>query len=171
MAGVSAPEGKKEIMVWIQKNYPNRKTPILDIGAGAGIYGRMLKDLGYTMVDALEYEPSYVMRFGQYHIYHQVFLGDMRTYEPIKHYDVVILGDCLEHISEAEALATLSIHGGSDRIVSIPWHYKQDAEDGIECERHIQDDLSKVSVDRIYQPDLWVLNGSIIGCFIKLKES
>lgn len=170
MAGLSTTEGKKEIMTWIVKTYPDRSTPILDIGAGAGIYGKLLKELGYVNVDALEYEPSYVEKFRQCEIYNNVYLGDMRTYEPVKNYDIVIMGDVLEHVSEKDALNTMNIHCNSDRIISVPWHYKQAAEDGIECEKHIQDDLSYASVCKIYNPDKWLRNGKIVGVFIKFKE-
>ena len=73
---------------------------VLDVGAGAGIWSELLTTHGLrrSQIEAVEIFEPYVTRFGLCNKYREVHIGDFRTL-PLSFgtYDVVILGDVLEH--------------------------------------------------------------------------
>lgn len=79
---------------------------VLDVGAGAGIWADMLIERGYPRENrhAVEIFFPYVGRFGLEQKYSKIYLGDFKTI-PIPHqYDVLILGDVLEHFEYDDAM-------------------------------------------------------------------
>lgn len=117
---------------------------ILDVGAGRGKYRILLRV--YPNVDACEiWEPT-VESEGLRHIYRHVFVCDFvdltasSSWETSE-YDLVIMGDVLEHMTVDDARLSLERIQG-DVIVIVPFMYPQDEEDGNVYQRHIQDDLT-----------------------------
>lgn len=165
MAGNSVSEGKAETYQWVLHNI-DKDAQILDVGPGKGIYGVNLRSMGYSHIDAVEIEESYVQRFGQRAIYRDVFVADARSWEPVHDYDLVIFGDVLEHMPLIDALLLLNKYRHSYCVVSVPWMYKQGAAGGIEAERHYQDQLTPASVNKHYHPDLWLKVGEVVGVFV-----
>lgn len=76
---------------------------VLDIGAGSGTYADLLGH-GGTYLTAIEIHAPYVERFGLRGKYDEVIFGDARTV-PFPRAEVVILGDVLEHMPLADAVA------------------------------------------------------------------
>jgi hypothetical protein len=84
---------------------------ILDVGAGNGRYGflfRELLDMNYARfkqwkyrIDAVEIETDYLNPVHNY-VYNNVFIGDWLDVEIAFHYDLVFMGDVLEHFRESE---------------------------------------------------------------------
>ena len=111
-------DGKAEICAWIRTYFP-RSAEILDVGACDGLWRRLLPE--YPNMDAVEaWRPHYecLRRDG----YRRVFLEDARFFN-YEHYDLVILGDILEHLAVDEAQAVLDYAGAHSRdvIVAVPF--------------------------------------------------
>ena len=133
---MSYPYGKKEVSAWIRDNYP--EAVILDVGAGEGTWHELLPE--YTM-DAVEiYKPAADKLTG----YRNVYVKDIVTYKYRKHYDLIIFGDVLEHLSVEDAQNVIKYARGhcEDMIIAVPWMYPQDEVDGNKWQKHLQDDLT-----------------------------
>lgn len=121
----SADEGKDFARKQIKALQPSA---VLDVGAGAGYYGRFIKKiLPKTFVDALEIWEPYIDRFNLAQIYDTVYVDDVRSFTPTQTYDLIIFGDVLEHLEQAEAVQVMSsVKPFARRIlVSLPiieWH-------------------------------------------------
>lgn len=117
---------------------------VLDVGAGAGVYLDLIREnLGHNVsVTALEiWEPN-VEKFNLASRYNNVIKEDVRNIDDFN-YDLVIFGDVLEHMSEADAIKVwnkVSKQAGA-AIISIPIiHYHQDAHEGNPYEIHVEED-------------------------------
>lgn len=88
---------------WVQK-FIDPSDVVLDVGAGAAIWADLLKHKVARM-DAVEIYEPYIGRFGLKEKYDGVYLGDFRTLAiPTNIYDVIILGDVLNHFTQEDAL-------------------------------------------------------------------
>lgn len=127
----------------------NSDLSILDIGAGCGTYGKLLRR-EFTNIDAIEaYEP-YINQFSLDIIYNHVFCIDALECNVFP-YDYIIMGDIIEHLSFIEAKTLTSrIHAlGKKMMVAIPYMMSQGAVGGNEYEIHKQDDLThKIFLER-----------------------
>ena len=129
--------GKPEICAWVRKHFP-RSSTILDVGACDGKWRRLLPE--YPNMDAVEaFEPNLQNLQG----YRDVFHADICNFS-YSWYDLVILGDIVEHLSVEAAQNELEYARDRcrDMIVAVPFLYKQDAIYGNPYEVHIQDDLT-----------------------------
>ena len=129
--------GKPEICAWVRKHFP-RSSTILDVGACDGKWRRLLPE--YPNMDAVEaFEPNLQNLQG----YRDVFHADICDFS-YAWYDLVILGDIVEHLSVEAAQNELEYARDRcrDMIVAVPFLYKQDAIYGNPYEVHIQDDLT-----------------------------
>lgn len=122
-------------------------TTVLDVGAGAGIYGQWFKDnMPTSYVDAVEVWEPYIEEFGLNGIYNSVLVEDVRTLEDHSFaYDLVIFGDILEHMTKEEAVEVWekALDNAGACLISIPTvHWPQGHEHGNPYEEHIKDDWS-----------------------------
>ena len=110
----------------------------LDIGCGAGSYGRLLQR-SFDVVDAVEIFEPYVAAYGLPSLYRRVFVADALTFE-FDYYDVVILGDVLEHLTEDDGVRLIErIYDRCDElVVAIPFLSEQAVEHGNPHEAHRQ---------------------------------
>jgi 2-polyprenyl-3-methyl-5-hydroxy-6-metoxy-1,4-benzoquinol methylase len=94
---------------------------VIDVGAGAGKWGRLLAGL-VGRIDAIEIWQGYVERYSLPDLYSKVFVMDARDFNWNPPYNVVILGDVLEHMDRASAVAMLSRirDSGSRVFLTIP---------------------------------------------------
>ena len=77
---------------------------VLDVGAGMGKWSKLLKNKTFLM-DAVEAHAPYIERFGLKALYSNVHNYDIRNFEYEKGtYDIVILGDVLEHLEFDDAI-------------------------------------------------------------------
>lgn len=89
-------------------------TSILDVGAGDAKWGKLIRSWVPRMranvqkIVAIEICPASVKKYHLRDIYDEVIIGDMRTYADWSEFDVVILGDVLEHVRRAEGIAVIS---------------------------------------------------------------
>lgn len=117
-------------------------TSVLDIGAGYGKYGWLLREYiddfrGNVTIDAVEFWPEYMNRSGAGAVYDRVFPGAWPV-RVDRRYDLVLMIDVLEHFEdEAGAKALEAALAVSDRVlVSTPLGFAQGPVDGNELEAH-----------------------------------
>jgi len=127
----SSNKGKVTILEWRREMPPIKK--ILDVGPGWGTYIKLLKSSGEVW-HAVEIHEPYVERFKLKKLYDKVFVGNIAEFEPADHYDLVILGDVLEHIEKQRALEVLGkvFSYAKFCLLSLPL----DQETGVELDNH-----------------------------------
>jgi hypothetical protein len=117
---------------------------VLDLGAGAGKYGLMAKEVNPAIETiAVESEEDYICQFKLTSIYHAVWhMSVMNLIKPDYYnmqFDVVIAGDILEHLRKADGINLINflIYRCRWLIVEFPHRYPQDSVDGHDGEAHI----------------------------------
>jgi hypothetical protein len=96
---------------------------VLDIGAGAGKYGKMLKDIEYETGSAIrkiavEIEGRIIDRFGLDSIYDEILNTDANSIVkvcPSLTGDVAIAGDVIEHLTKSQ---------GADLVEYLQYRFK-----------------------------------------------
>lgn len=109
---------------WIIEHRPKQ---ILDIGIGFGLWGFLCRNYGViwdkdltdskylNWKDEITIDGIEISRFLitplQKALYNNIFIGDMREIIPklIRNYDLIIMGDSLEHISKEDGLELIRI--------------------------------------------------------------
>lgn len=119
-------------------------TTVLDVGAGQGVYLDLIRQgLGAgVVVNAVEVWQPYIDQFNLENRYDKLFVMDVRQMTNFK-YDLIILGDVLEHMSEESAVELWDRISQQAKcaIISIPIiHYHQDAINGNPYEVHVEED-------------------------------
>jgi len=134
---------KKEIIEYIKINFPDKNTTILDVGPGIGTYYNLLSNF-YKNIDCCEIWQPYIKKYNLKEKYRKVFCLDICLFE-FEWYDVIILGDVLEHISSSNAINLINkiYPKCKDIIVSVPFNMPQGIYDGNIYEIHLQSDLNK----------------------------
>lgn len=143
--------GKEEVCSWIRQYY-RRDARILDVGACDGNWRRLLPE--YPNMDAVE---AYGPNLGLLHGYRAVYHADIRDFA-YSAYDLIILGDIIEHLTVPDAQKVLAYAAGrcADMVVAVPFLYHQGAIYGNPFEVHIQDDLTAENFAERY-PELEIL--------------
>ena len=81
---------------------------ILDVGAGAGKYGKILKSIyPECKIDAVEPTQKYIDDYNLNDVYSNVYCKTIREFaisNPTNRYNAVIFGDVLEHFFRSEAI-------------------------------------------------------------------
>jgi predicted TPR repeat methyltransferase len=80
---------------------------ILDVGCGEGKWGKLLKNKVST-IDGVEAWAPYIQKYNLHQYYNNLFNLDIRFFEFNHNYDIVILGDVLEHLQRNEAIEVLN---------------------------------------------------------------
>lgn len=141
---------------------------ILDIGTGAGKYGKMFG--GQYHVDGIEVFTPSIEKFGLKAIYKNIFNEDARTFDYSREkYDLVIMGDVLEHLTVADATQLIAKvqATGAKLLILVPWEYEQDALYGNDAEIHHQPDLTKAVFEARYPGFTMVKGDRKQGIFFK----
>ena len=131
---------KDEIKQHIFSNN-NVGTKMLDVGVGAGRYGKMLGDFFY--IDAVEIYAPYIERFNLRELYKNVHNVNILAFD-FSPYDYIIMGDILEHIPNYEAMNLVSKinSAGKKLLIAVPYMYEQGESEGNVHEIHHQPDLT-----------------------------
>jgi len=115
---------------------------VLDIGPGYGKYGRMVRELqpnAYTI--GMEIDSEYVDRFGLRDIYNTVRIDPaVRLLDNTNFtWDLVILGDVLEHMRKSEGMDVLHYLVYRAKYIWIQWpmRYIQGEERPNDAEAHV----------------------------------
>jgi hypothetical protein len=156
------------VKTYISQNF-SKEAEILDLGAGMGKWGKYLKEMGYTKVDALEFWAPYVIEYGIKDIYREVFVGDMRYFRFDAKYRLLTAGDVFEHLSVVEAKKFLE-KVQTTLIVIVPWKMGQWTNEGNTMENHLQPDLTPEVMKERY-PSLVPLSlEKLGGAYIQLEK-
>lgn len=134
-------KGKQELQ-WLIKRSFKKGSSCLDVGACDGEYFNLLGD--HLDMDACEVFQQNIVTHGLREKYHRVWNVNIKDLK-YDHYDIVIFGDVIEHMTIEDAQAVLEYaKAHSDFIVvAVPYMYKQGAIYGNPYEIHIQDDLTE----------------------------
>lgn len=140
----------KEICQYISNKYNDVK--ILDVGPGAGKWGHFLN--AYHEIDAVEVFKPYIRQFNLEDIYDNVF-NDNIVNQDVTGYDIVIMGDVLEHLSieDAKKVVQKVTSSCEEIIVVVPYSFEQKSCYENKYEEHIQNDLTKELMEERY-PEL-----------------
>ena len=132
---------KIDVCKHIIKTQP-QSSKILDVGAGSGKYGAMLR-MWFNNIDALEIFEPYIEQFNLKEIYNNVYNDNIIHFD-IAEYDYIIMGDILEHLSikDAKELIKKITHSGKKCLVAIPYTMEQGEVNGNIYETHLQPDLT-----------------------------
>ena len=115
----------------------------LDIGAGAGKYGKMLQDHHPNAEKiAVEIDSSYIEKYSLASIYDKVLnISAIKLIDDAldETYDLVLIGDCIEHMRKSEGVDLLNflIYRCKYILIHYPDRYVQGSVDGHTHEAHI----------------------------------
>ena len=138
--------GKKEAVEWIHMTIP-KNGEILDVGVCDGKWRYLLSD--YPNVDGVEIFLPNAEKISW--AYRTLYICDIYDLA-YKHYDLVIFGDMLEHmtVDRAQAVLRYANEHADNILIAIPFHYEQDALYGNPYEVHIQSDLTPEAFEERY---------------------
>lgn len=162
---ISSSEGKSWTRERIRALGP---VSVLDVGAGAGTYAKLLADVPTTRITALEVFEPYLHTYRLSEQYDEVVLGDARHVD-LPAADVVILGDVAEHMERDEALALWARATVAARravYLSIPIvHYPQGALEHNDHEVHVVDDWDHEKVLAAFPGIGEHYRGAVVGVY------
>lgn len=129
---------------------------ILDVGPNDGRWSFYLKRF-FNNIDAVEVFEPYVEKYDLKNKYNNVFVSDINDFE-FDYYDLIILGDVLEHIEieKAQKLVKRLNDKCGQLIIIVPYEFSQDEVDKNEYQIHRQEDLTKAIMQTRY-PELDLL--------------
>jgi hypothetical protein len=133
---------KNETKEFILENFP-KNIKILDIGAGVGTYSDILKPLGYEDLDCVEIFQEYITKYGLDKKYKKVYNQNICDLEiDFSEYDLIILGDVLEHIELTKAIDLVKKISVTKFIICVPFESPQGEVYNNQYEIHLQEDLN-----------------------------
>lgn len=171
----SSDEGKAFIKSYLG-DFTTSPNSFLDVGVGSGTYADLLKPLFKNAYwHGVEVWMPYVAEFELTTKYDALVIADAREYllqlslSNASLFDVVILGDIVEHMSKEDALILWHAARviGDTVIMSLPIvHYPQGAEHSNPYETHVVDDWTHDKVLNTFFgfTSWWV--GNEIGVYI-----
>lgn len=124
---------------------------ILDVGPGRGTYSLLFRRFWPKSTwHAVEIWEAYQARFGLDQLYDEVVISDIRHYSTTSpKYDLIFLGDILEHMAQEEALTVVEqlLRSSPLLLISLPIvKMPQEESEGNPYERHVKDDWSHAEV-------------------------
>ena len=129
----------------------------LDVGTGAGKYGHLLAAHAPACQRVgIEVEPSYVLRYGLDRLYDTLHVEDVSRWwrrTPGETFDLVLVGDCIEHMPKSEGLDLLNalVYRCAWLVLLAPEFIVQSVVDGVSSEAHV----SVWSERDLHWHDLW----------------
>ena len=138
------------------ENINKKQVKVLDIGAGAGIYRFMLRNI-QNGFDAVEIHKPYIEQFNIEQFYDKVYNCDAVDFDKYNEYDIIICGDMLEHLTIERAQQLIkkikTQSPNSLTFICVPYEYEQTAIRNNKYEIHLQPDLTRENV-KIRYPEL-----------------
>lgn len=155
-------ESGKRFVRYIFSKVPNDK--VLDIGCGSGTYAKMFPKSEFTGIEI--WEP-YNEKYGLYDLYKSLHFQDAITtdYVSLGSFDVAILGDVVEHMTEENAKSVFDkLKSVADTIIiSIPiGDYPQGEYEGNPYEAHITNNWTQGRITEVFgKPDYAKIDNEI----------
>jgi hypothetical protein len=128
---------KKEIRDYLINNF-DKEISILDVGPGIGTYFDLLSD-NFKNMDACEIYNQYIIEYNLESKYRKVFNENILNLN-FEYYDVIIMGDVFEHISENDCVSFINKIKNKCKqvIIQVPYDLEQGAWGGNLYETHLQ---------------------------------
>lgn len=147
-----------DIKEYVVNTYP-KNWSVLDVGCGHGHYAKLLRDhFCYSNFDGIEIWQPYIDEYNLKTLYTNVFNDNILNFN-FGYYDLIIMGDILEHLSRDDARSL--IKNISDKctelLVIVPYYLPQDIVNDNKYEIHLQPDLDD-SIMSQYYPSLELIN-------------
>jgi hypothetical protein len=155
----------EDVKYYLTQNF-DKKSTVLDVGCGHGFYYKLLNH-HFEKIDAVEVWDPYIQEYDLRSMYDNVYNTNILDFE-FDYYDIIIMGDILEHIDleNAKNLLNKLINKCREIIVVVPYNLPQDEVFGNKYEIHLQPNLSDVVMETEY-PMLELIN--INGRELKLR--
>lgn len=149
---------KEDIKKYLSDKY-HKESTILDVGPGVGTYSDLLK-LYFPNIDCCEIFEPYVKKYKLQNKYKNVYVCNICDFE-FDRYDVIILGDVLEHLSieDGQKLLEKFKNKCNECIICVPYKTKQRASNNNIYEIHLQNDLTVENMKTRY-PYLKLINNN-----------
>lgn len=165
-SGTSLAFGKKDTIDFITSLYPNRYSRILDVGPGRGIYNKLLKEKGYQHLEAVEIYLPYIKEFKLEEMYDKVYNCDIVEFK-YNHYDIVIMGDVIEHLHyrKAQRVIQYAQDHSSLVVVAVPYSLKQIGSQLDGSGDHRQPDLTREVFKQRYPGFELLIDNQQLGVF------
>ncbi|MBU4608453.1 MAG: class I SAM-dependent methyltransferase, partial [Euryarchaeota archaeon] len=164
LRGMSTDAGKPAIIKYILENVDKWNSKILDVGFGSGVYGKLLRAFLYQNIDGVDVYEDNIKEMGLDKIYDNIHIKNILDFD-FEYYDLIIMGDVLEHIELESSKKLLSRFIKNNKcgniIVSIPYEYKQGEAYGNPYEKHLQPNANKEYMEEHY-PYLQLIDTSTI---------
>ena len=140
---------KNQIQEYLTKNFSPDET-VLDVGCGQGDYYEMLKD-HFKRIDAVEIWEPYIHEYKLKEKYTNLYHVNIMDFD-FEYYDIIIMGDILEHLSRDDAITLLNrIHRKCKQIlVVLPYYLPQETVFGNVYERHLQPDIDDSVMEKYF---------------------
>lgn len=98
---------------------------ILDVGAGSGKNGKLIKETGYNKVlDCIEPTGKYIAEYNLTSLYNKVYPYNIAQFLENEHkfqYDLVIFGDVLEHLFRSQVIDYLDYFLYKSKWIIVLW--------------------------------------------------
>jgi 2-polyprenyl-3-methyl-5-hydroxy-6-metoxy-1,4-benzoquinol methylase len=176
----SSSEGKEFFRDWLNHvARPLGFKRFLDVGCGAGLYGKIIREVfgPEVIIDAIEVFPDYIFRFDLPSIYNEIYIEDIRVFmDQVEDYDLIIAGDILEHLTKTDAVRVVDGLRPQCRFfwaalpvkIGRPWSvgYQQPENEYEEnpANRHLHDWTGAEIIEE-FKP-LWVVPFLMTGSFL-----
>ena len=170
MGGNSYQYFKKEVANYLKEEFKDYSKPTaLDIGPGEGIYFKLLSDK--FIMDAIEAYYNNILEHKLENKYRYVINEDA-LFVNIEHYELIILGDVLEHFTVRQAKSLLErIQDKCDEmLIAIPYKFPQKAIYNNPYEEHKQEDLTHEIFMERYPGFVRIFGNNKYGYYIKNKS-
>ena len=178
MRGRSTATGKDEIFGYIIKNFPQTAS-ILDVGFGLGMIGRYLNQYWFYNVDGIDIYGGELEGLGLENIYKKIIIGDINNFK-FEYYDIIILGDILEHIELEESKKLLEKFIQQKKcsciIISIPYMQPMKSVSENPYDAHLQGEVNRKYMEKHFPYMKLVFEGEMkdyggtIGIYIWREE-
>ena len=161
---------KKETIDWIKENI-HTSSRVLDVGAGMGTYSDLLTPEGYENIDCVEIFEPYIIKYKLHTKYTKVWEDNVTEFLLWYMYDLVIMGDVLEHLSIDDSKRIIQEIKDNCKalVVAVPYTYPQGEHYGNKYEAHIQDDLTREIFEERYKGLTFLGEQDGIGVWVWLK--
>lgn len=160
---------KEQIEYFIKRIVKHSDIKILDIGAGSGTYADLLRPTS-TNIDAIEVFTPYIEEYNLWSKYKNVFNHNvMNTSVDFSTYELIILGDVFEHLSEQDSKQLMDriFKTDAEVIVAVPFNSPQDSMFNNEYERHLQPRITFQSILKTHKQLIPLCVRYDYGVFIK----
>ncbi|MDD4815562.1 MAG: hypothetical protein PHQ62_00265 [Clostridia bacterium] len=132
--------GKKRVCKMLREKF-NLGDRVLDIGPCNGKWYNLLSN--YFKMDAVEIWKPYILKYNLLNKYENLYFNDILKHDNFK-YDVIIMGDVLEHLSipDAQKILKKMYDECKELVVAVPYRFWQPAINRNPYEIHLQPDLT-----------------------------